>query len=140
MNFIGTLEEAFFWILPQSICATVYGILPYLKDFISRLRNLKIYVNTYAVIVYCHFSAISHVHVTFFTAFNSRDDIFHKRRDGSDLAEIYSSYISKQLSQYSGSGRFNHIGALILEPGKISHIVSLFQLLLLSVVSGKLSF
>ncbi|KAF5456289.1 hypothetical protein F2P56_025788 [Juglans regia] len=49
-------------------------------------------------------------------AFNSRDDIFHKRRDGSDLAEIYSSYISKQLSQYSGSGSFNHIGALIFEP------------------------
>lgn len=79
----------------------------------SKLEN----IGKYTIIVYCHFRAISHVDLKFFAAFNSRDDIFHKRRYGSDLAEIYSSYISKQLSQYSGSGGVNHIGALILEPG-----------------------
>jgi len=78
------------------------------------------------------------LYLTFFTAFSSRDEIFHKIRDNSDLAEIYSSYISQQLSQYSGSGGFNHIGALIFEPGKISYIVILFQFP--PFVYGKFSF
>lgn len=66
----------------------------------------------------------------YFTAFSSRDEIFHKIRDKSDLARNYSSYISEQLSQYSGSGGFYHIGALIMEPGKISLLLFCFNPLL----------
>ncbi|XLU26261.1 hypothetical protein S245_062327, partial [Arachis hypogaea] len=49
-----------------------------------------------------------------FTAFASRDKIFLKGRDTSELVVVYSSYISKLLSRYRGS---NNIGALIMEPG-----------------------
>ncbi|KAL4344292.1 hypothetical protein AHAS_Ahas11G0163800 [Arachis hypogaea] len=47
--------------------------------------------------------------------FASRDKIFLKGRDTSELAVVYSSYLSKRLSRYRGS---NNIGALIMEPGK----------------------
>ncbi|XP_020964383.1 uncharacterized protein LOC107613115 isoform X2 [Arachis ipaensis] len=46
--------------------------------------------------------------------FASRDKIFLKGRDTSELVVVYSSYISKLLSRYRGS---NNIGALIMEPG-----------------------
>uniref|UniRef100_A0A7N2L1K3 Uncharacterized protein n=1 Tax=Quercus lobata TaxID=97700 RepID=A0A7N2L1K3_QUELO len=70
-------------------------------------------------------------------AFSSRDEIFHKIRDKSDLARNYSSYISEQLSQYSGSGGFYPIGALILEPvilgaGEMQMIDPLFQRVLVN--------
>ncbi|XLT43477.1 hypothetical protein S245_037088, partial [Arachis hypogaea] len=45
--------------------------------------------------------------------FASRDKIFLKGRDTSELAVVYSSYLSKRLSRYRGS---NNIGALIMEP------------------------
>ncbi|XLR43214.1 hypothetical protein HN51_027252 [Arachis hypogaea] len=50
---------------------------------------------------------------TSFASFASRDKIFLKGRDNSELAVVYSSYISKLLSRYRGS---NNIGALIMEP------------------------
>ncbi|KAI4381106.1 hypothetical protein MLD38_007214 [Melastoma candidum] len=46
-------------------------------------------------------------------SFNSREDIFLQSRDASDLARLYSSYISKHLS---ASRKTKHIGALIIEP------------------------
>ncbi|KDP22928.1 hypothetical protein JCGZ_01765 [Jatropha curcas] len=48
--------------------------------------------------------------------FSSRDEIFEKIRDKSDLYRIYSSYITHQLSQYPGAEGTVHIGALIIEP------------------------
>ncbi|KAK9275394.1 hypothetical protein L1049_022658 [Liquidambar formosana] len=48
--------------------------------------------------------------------FSSRDEIFSKTRDRSDLAASYKSYISQQLLQYSGLSEFTCIGALIIEP------------------------
>lgn len=53
------------------------------------------------------------------TAFGSRDDIFVKSRDKSDLAGIYATYISEQLSKFPESK--GYIGALIIEPGKITY-------------------
>lgn len=49
-------------------------------------------------------------------SFNSRDEVFNKSRDDSSLASIYSSYISLELLQSSGSRKFSHAGALIIEP------------------------
>ncbi|XP_050217173.1 bifunctional dethiobiotin synthetase/7,8-diamino-pelargonic acid aminotransferase, mitochondrial [Mercurialis annua] len=49
-------------------------------------------------------------------AFRSRDEIFDKSRDHSDLYGYYSSYISQQLYQYTGSEGNIHIGALLIEP------------------------
>lgn len=77
----------------------------------------------FIVIFHSYLGIVSYIYLTSFTAFASRDDIFQQTRDESNLAKIYSAYISQQLSQYSGSGGFNHIGALIMEPGKINHIV-----------------
>ncbi|KAM7477033.1 hypothetical protein LguiB_024276 [Lonicera macranthoides] len=51
--------------------------------------------------------------------FGFRDEIFNKTRDSSSLAGIYSSYISEELLQHSGSQKFTYIGALIIEPGKM---------------------
>ncbi|KAM3762418.1 hypothetical protein ACB098_01G343900 [Castanea mollissima] len=75
-------------------------------------------------------------------AFSSRDEIFHKIRDKSDLARNYSSYISKQLSQYSGSGGFYHLGALIMEPvilgsGGMHMVDPLFQRVLVNECRSK---
>lgn len=64
--------------------------------------------------------------LTFFTAFQSRGDIFSNDRDGSSLAGIYSSFISQQLSAYSGLTGFGHIGALIIEPGKKLNVFIVF--------------
>lgn len=50
-----------------------------------------------------------------FPAFASRDEIFYEGRDKSELAEVYSSYISELFSRNRGLC----IGALIMEPGKI---------------------
>lgn len=87
------------------------------------------------IILNCHLDLILCLFENFstflyFTAFSSRDEIFHKIRDKSDLARNYSSYISEQLLQYSGSGGFYHIGALIMEPGKISLLLFCFNPLL----------
>eukprot|EP00257_Ricinus_communis_P019961 XP_015579090.1 bifunctional dethiobiotin synthetase/7,8-diamino-pelargonic acid aminotransferase, mitochondrial isoform X2 [Ricinus communis] len=49
-------------------------------------------------------------------AFGSRDELFDRSRDSSDLYGFYSSYISQLLSQYSGLKGTAHIGALIIEP------------------------
>ncbi|XP_020227433.1 bifunctional dethiobiotin synthetase/7,8-diamino-pelargonic acid aminotransferase, mitochondrial isoform X2 [Cajanus cajan] len=62
-------------------------------------------------------------------AFASRDGIFHKSRDKSELATVYSSYISKVLSGFRGTSR---VGALIMEPviqgaGGMHMIDPLFQ-------------
>lgn len=51
-----------------------------------------------------------------FSVFSSRSEVFHLGRDKSNLAEIYSSYISQTLAQYPESKGI--VGALILEPGK----------------------
>ncbi|WCJ42382.1 adenosylmethionine-8-amino-7-oxononanoate transaminase [Euphorbia peplus] len=48
--------------------------------------------------------------------FSSGDEVFDKSRDRSDLYGIYTSYISKHLSECSGFQGNNHIGALIIEP------------------------
>ncbi|KAI3496177.1 hypothetical protein L1887_38531 [Cichorium endivia] len=50
------------------------------------------------------------------TSFKSREEIFNKSRDDSSLASIYSSYISQELHLNSGSRKFSHAGALIIEP------------------------
>lgn len=61
--------------------------------------------------------------------FASHDGIFHKSRDKSELATVYSSYISKVLSGFRGTSR---VGALIMEPviqgaGGMHMIDPLFQ-------------
>ncbi|KAI4344386.1 hypothetical protein L6164_011620 [Bauhinia variegata] len=66
--------------------------------------------------------------------FASRDEIFHKGRDKSELATVYSSYISDLLSGYTG---FTHVGALILEPviqasGGMHMVDPLFQRVLVN--------
>ncbi|XP_027331712.1 bifunctional dethiobiotin synthetase/7,8-diamino-pelargonic acid aminotransferase, mitochondrial isoform X2 [Abrus precatorius] len=66
--------------------------------------------------------------------FASRDEIFHKGRDKSELATVYSSYISNVLSGFRGS---NHIGALIIEPviqgsGGMHMVDPLFQRVLVN--------
>ncbi|KAJ4827784.1 Bifunctional dethiobiotin synthetase/7,8-diamino-pelargonic acid aminotransferase, mitochondrial [Turnera subulata] len=58
-------------------------------------------------------------------AFDSRDEIFDKSRDKSDLAVTYSSYISQKLVQYDSLEGTVHIGALIIEPGKEAIRISL---------------
>ncbi|KAI3754628.1 hypothetical protein L1987_54415 [Smallanthus sonchifolius] len=50
------------------------------------------------------------------TSFNSRDHVFDKSRDNSNLASIYSTYISQELPLSSGSRKSSHAGALIIEP------------------------
>ncbi|KAJ0031304.1 hypothetical protein Pint_14193 [Pistacia integerrima] len=69
--------------------------------------------------------------------FSSRDDIFNKHRDKSDLAGIYSSDISHKLSQNPGLKGFDHIGALIIEPvihaaGGMHMVDPLFQRVLVN--------
>ncbi|CAL0325586.1 unnamed protein product [Lupinus luteus] len=68
------------------------------------------------------------------TTFASHEEIFHKGRDKSELATVYSSYISKQLSGFKGS---NNIGALIMEPviqgsGGMHMVDPLFQRVLVN--------
>ncbi|KAJ9550712.1 hypothetical protein OSB04_014757 [Centaurea solstitialis] len=50
------------------------------------------------------------------TSFSSRGEVFNKSRDDSSLVSIYSSYISQELLQSSGSRKLSHAGALIIEP------------------------
>lgn len=69
--------------------------------------------------------------------FQSRGEFFSKIRDGSSLAGSYSSFISQQLSAYSGLRGFGHIGALIIEPvvqgsGGMHMIDPLFQRVLVN--------
>lgn len=69
--------------------------------------------------------------------FQSRGEFFSKSRDGSSLAGSYSSFISQQLSAYSGLRGFGHIGALIIEPvvqgsGGMHMIDPLFQRVLVN--------
>ncbi|XP_021808925.1 bifunctional dethiobiotin synthetase/7,8-diamino-pelargonic acid aminotransferase, mitochondrial [Prunus avium] len=67
--------------------------------------------------------------------FGSRDDIFVKSRDKSDLAGIYATYISEQLSKFPESK--GYIGALIIEPviqgaGGMHMVDPLFQRVLVN--------
>lgn len=55
----------------------------------------------------------------FLSVFDSRDEVFDEKRDGSDLAEIYSAYLSQQLSNSSKSNSL--LGALIMEPGNLDN-------------------
>ncbi|KAL4340396.1 hypothetical protein GQ457_08G002330 [Hibiscus cannabinus] len=69
--------------------------------------------------------------------FRSRDEIFLKSRDKSNLAGLYSSYVSQQLSQYSTLSGTKHIGALIIEPviqgaGGMHMVDPLFQRMLVN--------
>ncbi|KAK7388482.1 hypothetical protein VNO78_23298 [Psophocarpus tetragonolobus] len=66
--------------------------------------------------------------------FVSCDEIFDKGRDKSELATVYSSYISKLLSGFRGSSR---VGALIMEPviqgaGGMHMVDPLFQRVLVN--------
>ncbi|KAK4415274.1 Bifunctional dethiobiotin synthetase/7,8-diamino-pelargonic acid aminotransferase, mitochondrial [Sesamum alatum] len=49
-------------------------------------------------------------------SFSSRDEIFKRSRDGSDLASLYASLILQELLTLSDSNGLSHIGALIIEP------------------------
>ncbi|XVF34248.1 hypothetical protein REPUB_Repub18cG0043300 [Reevesia pubescens] len=69
--------------------------------------------------------------------FRSREEIFLKSRDKSNLATLYSSYVSQQLSQCSGLSGIKKIGALIIEPviqgaGGMLMIDPLFQRMLVN--------
>ncbi|KAK1560230.1 hypothetical protein Q3G72_023781 [Acer saccharum] len=69
--------------------------------------------------------------------FGSRDEIFDKSRDKSDLAAIYLSYISQTFLQNSECRGFDPIGALIIEPvihgsGGMHMIDPLFQRILVN--------
>ncbi|PNT32143.1 hypothetical protein POPTR_006G170400v4 [Populus trichocarpa] len=69
--------------------------------------------------------------------FSTRDEIFDKSRDKSDLTGVYSSYISQKLLQYPGLKESIHVGALIIEPviqgaGGMLMIDPLFQRVLVS--------
>ncbi|XP_017607474.1 bifunctional dethiobiotin synthetase/7,8-diamino-pelargonic acid aminotransferase, mitochondrial [Gossypium arboreum] len=72
------------------------------------------------------------------TTFRSRDEIFLKSRDESNLAGLYSLYVSQQLSQYSTLSETNkQIGALIMEPiiqgaGGMHMVDPLFQRMLVN--------
>ncbi|XP_043709582.1 bifunctional dethiobiotin synthetase/7,8-diamino-pelargonic acid aminotransferase, mitochondrial isoform X2 [Telopea speciosissima] len=64
--------------------------------------------------------------------FGSREELFDRSRDNSELARSYSVYISQQLLQFQGSSRFTQVGALIIEPvihgaGGMHMIDPLFQ-------------
>lgn len=66
--------------------------------------------------------------------FASRDEIFHKGRDKSELVTVYSSYISRVLAGFRGS---NNVGALIMEPviqgaGGMHMVDPLFQRVLVN--------
>ncbi|CAA7062397.1 unnamed protein product [Microthlaspi erraticum] len=69
--------------------------------------------------------------------FTTRDEIFDKSRDASVLATIYSSYVSQQLQEFSGTAQSAHVGALIIEPvihgaGGMHMVDPLFQRVLVS--------
>ncbi|KAJ6993934.1 bifunctional dethiobiotin synthetase/7,8-diamino-pelargonic acid aminotransferase [Populus alba x Populus x berolinensis] len=71
------------------------------------------------------------------TNFSTRDEIFDKSRDKSNLTGVYSSYISQKLLQYPGLKESIHVGALIIEPviqgaGGMLMIDPLFQRVLVS--------
>ncbi|TYH36421.1 hypothetical protein ES332_D13G263800v1 [Gossypium tomentosum] len=72
------------------------------------------------------------------TTFRARDEIFLKSRDESNLAGLYSLYVSQQLSQYSTLSETNkQIGALIMEPiiqgaGGMHMVDPLFQRMLVN--------
>lgn len=68
----------------------------------------------------------------FLSVFYSRDEVFDKKRDHSDLAGIYSAYLSQQLSYSSKSKSF--LGALIIEPGnQDTTIIKLFLRMILRI-------
>ncbi|KGN65428.1 bifunctional dethiobiotin synthetase/7,8-diamino-pelargonic acid aminotransferase, mitochondrial isoform X1 [Cucumis sativus] len=72
--------------------------------------------------------------------FDSRDEVFDEKRDGSDLAEIYSAYLSQQLSNSSKSNSL--LGALIMEPviqgaGGMHMVDPLFQRVLVKECQDK---
>ncbi|CAA0837321.1 Bifunctional dethiobiotin synthetase/7-8-diamino-pelargonic acid aminotransferase-mitochondrial [Striga hermonthica] len=49
-------------------------------------------------------------------SFTSHDEIFKSSRNGSDVATLYTSFISHELQLYSDSTGLSHVGALIIEP------------------------
>jgi hypothetical protein len=50
--------------------------------------------------------------------FSSLAEVFCNTRDTSSAADLYLSYISNELSEFSLSNTSDHIAALIIEPGK----------------------
>ncbi|KAL5230336.1 hypothetical protein ABZP36_029112 [Zizania latifolia] len=70
------------------------------------------------------------------TCYPSLTEVFCKTRDTSSAVNLYASYISQQLSQYSLSNNSEHIAALIIEPviqgaGGMHMIDPLFQRVLI---------
>lgn len=63
-----------------------------------------------------------------FLGFDHHKELFHSSRDSSDLFQCYTTYITKQLSQFSEEFEATHIGAVIIEPGKKGqlYIVKMF--------------
>ncbi|KAL6659184.1 hypothetical protein ACP70R_003224 [Stipagrostis hirtigluma subsp. patula] len=66
------------------------------------------------------------------TCFSSLAEVFCKSRDTSSASDLYVSYISQQLSEFSLSNNSEHIAALIIEPvihgaGGMHMIDPLFQ-------------
>ncbi|EMS50925.1 Biotin synthase [Triticum urartu] len=55
--------------------------------------------------------------ISFKISFPSLAEVFCNSRDSSAAADLYSTYISQQLSEYSVSSNTEHIAALIIEPG-----------------------
>ncbi|KAF5749436.1 bifunctional dethiobiotin synthetase/7 8-diamino-pelargonic acid aminotransferase mitochondrial [Tripterygium wilfordii] len=71
------------------------------------------------------------------TSFRSRDEIFDRRRDQTDIAGIYSLHIKQQLLRHSEMEGLNYIGALIIEPviqgaGGMHMVDPLFQRVLVN--------
>ncbi|KAJ3693384.1 hypothetical protein LUZ60_008864 [Juncus effusus] len=71
------------------------------------------------------------------TSFELLSEVFSHSRDATGTADLYKSYISKQLSLYCGSDKETRIGALLIEPviqgaGGMQMIDPLFQRILIS--------
>ncbi|EYU42431.1 hypothetical protein MIMGU_mgv1a0184291mg, partial [Erythranthe guttata] len=64
-------------------------------------------------------------------SFCSRDEVFKRSRDGSALADLYTSFILQELQLLSDTNEISHVGALIIEPGKKAFLILLFNFLYL---------
>ncbi|XP_074273689.1 bifunctional dethiobiotin synthetase/7,8-diamino-pelargonic acid aminotransferase, mitochondrial [Silene latifolia] len=74
--------------------------------------------------------------------FELREELFLESRDASEVSKIYSSYISKALSAYSGRDQNKWIAALIMEPvihgaGGMHMVDPLFQRMLVKQCRSK---
>ncbi|KAL7138072.1 hypothetical protein ABFS83_10G137900 [Erythranthe nasuta] len=70
-------------------------------------------------------------------SFCSRDEVFKRSRDGSALADLYTSSILQELQLLSDTNGLSHVGALIIEPvvqgaGGMQLIDPLYQRILVS--------